>query len=398
MSFDRVQFYHIRRKSMIILALKMLIGNKASFIGVVFGIFLTTLLISQQSAIFLGLISRAYRIVTDISAPDVWVMDPSTESEDRMRAMPNGYLDIVKSTPGVEWAVAISLMQVPLITQSQIFEICELYGIDDATLIGAPTQMLEGQVRDLHRKGGIIVDVYSAQGSLAKTLSDGTKIPLKIGDQLEINSHNAIVVGICKITRGFYPQPIIFTTTTEFLNFTNSSVNRPGFIAAKTLPNTDIAGVLKKINSHPGLDAITKDQFKSRIVQSFLKTGILINFGLSVGLGIIIGFAIAGQIFYRMTVENLKYYALIKALGGKHSIILEMIAIQALVVGIIGFSLGIGATILWGSAIKDTTLAFLFPWQLLMFTGAIVLIICLSTAVLSINKVFRMDPQLLMGN
>lgn len=383
---------------MIILALKMLIGNRAAFIGVIFGIFLTTLLISQQSAIFLGLVSRAYRIVTDISTPNIWIMDPSTESEDRMRGMPKSYLDIVRSTTGIEWAVPVSLMHIPLVTQTGIFEICELYGIDDATLIGAPTEMLKGQVRDLRRKGGIIVDVYSANGSLAKILPDGSKIPLKIGDESEINSHSAVVVGICRITRGFYPQPIIFTTTSEFLNFTNSTVNRLGFIAAKTLPEANVEQIIQKINSHPGLDALTKYQFQTRIIDSFLKTGILINFGLSVGLGVIIGFAIAGQIFYRMTVENLKYFALIKAVGASRPIILLMITVQALVVGLLGFFLGIGATILWGMAIKDTTLAFLFPWQLLVFTGLIVLTICLSTAALSISKVFRVDPQVLMGN
>jgi putative ABC transport system permease protein len=383
---------------MILLALKMLIGNRASFIGVTFGIFLTTLLISQQSAIFLGLISRAYRIVTDIPSPNIWIMDPVTESEDRLRQMPKGYLDIVRSTPGIEWAVPISITHLPVITRTGIFEIGALYGIDDATLIGAPTEMVEGQIEDLHRKGGIIVDIYSANGALAQKLPDGTKIPLKVGDELEINGRRAVVVGLSKITRGFYPQPIIFTALSDFLTFTSSRENFIGLIAAKTMPGVNIQSTLDIINSRKGLNALTNAQFKDRIVSSFLKTGILINFGLSVALGVIIGFAIAGQIFYRMTVENLKYYALIKAVGGGRLMILSMITLQALLVGIIGFSLGVGATILWGMAIKNTTLAFMFPWQLLLFTGLIVLTICLSTAFLSIRKVFRVDPQVLMGN
>jgi putative ABC transport system permease protein len=78
--------------------------------------------------------------------------------------------------------------------------------------------------------------------------------------------------------------------------------------------------------------------------------------------------------------------------------ILKMISIQALVVGVIGFTLGISATLLWGMAIKGTTLAFLFPWQLLLFTGVIVLIICLFAAGMSIRKVFEVDPKMLMGN
>lgn len=258
--------------------------------------------------------------------------------------------------------------------------------------------MLEGSIRDLRREGGIIVDVYSAKGSLATHLPNGTKRALQIGDELEINNHRAVVVGICKITQGFYPQPIIFTSLSEFRRFTSFTINSLGFIAAKALPGADIQEVCNRINAYPGLNALTREQFKWRIIKTFLETGILVNFGLSVGLGFIVGFSIAGQIFYIMTLENLMYYALIKAIGGTQKMILHMIMIQALVVGLIGFFLGIGATILWGLAIQNTTLAFLFPWQLLVFTGLLVLVICILTAGLSIRKVFRADPKALMGN
>jgi len=383
---------------MISIALKMLIGNKVSFIGVLFGIFLATLLISQQSAIFLGLVSRSYRLVTDIPSPNVWVIDPATESDEKVRPMPEGYLNIVRSIPGIEWAVPINVMDIPLITPSGIFHISHLYGIDDATLIGAPSEMLEGNIRDLHREGAIIIDVYSANGSLAKTGPDGKKIPLKIGDSLEINNHRAVIVGITRITQGFYPQPIIFTTYSHFKTFTSFSKNSIEFIAAKTAPDANIKEVLKKINANPLMVGLTREQFQWRIAKSFLQTGILINFGLSVALGIIIGFSIAGQIFYIMTLQNLKYYALIKSIGGEETLITKMILFQAFLVGLIGFLLGTGATMLWGMAIKDTTLAFLFPWQLLLFTGLLVMIICLFTAGLSLNKVFKVDPKVLMGN
>lgn len=383
---------------MISTALKMLIGNRASCIGTIFGIFLATLLISQQSAIFLGLVARSYRFLTDIPAPDIWVMDPATESEDKLRSMPLSYLNVVRGSPGVEWAVPLNSTIIPVVTLSGGFDNCLLYGIDDATLIGAPTQMIEGSVRDLRREGAVIVDVFSANNALATVKSDGTKVPLKLGDILEINSRRAVVVGICQVTQGFYPQPIMFTSFSQFSSYNPGFVNRVGFILTKTKPGANIDEVVKTISSYPNILALTRDQFKSRVTTFFLKTGILINFGLSVALGIIIGFSIAGQIFYVMTLENIMYYALIKSIGGTERMILKMIVTQAAVVGFIGYSLGIGATLLWGMAIKNTTLAFLFPWQLLLFTAFIVFIICVFTATLSIQKVFRTDPKVLMGN
>ena len=98
-----------------------------------------------------------------------------------------------------------------------------------------------------------------------------------------------------------------------------------------------------------------------------------------------------------MTIDNTINYAVIKAVGGTKNMILKMILFQALVVGVVGFVLGIAVTVLWGMAIQDTTLAFLFPWQLLVFSGSIVLLICLSTAAFSIRKVLHADPKMLMG-
>lgn len=382
---------------MLSLAYKMLIGNRASCIGVIFGIFLATLLISQQCAIFLGLIDRSYRIVTDISEPTIWVADRATESEDKLRSLPLGYLDVVRGVPGVEWAVPLNSSLVPIVTPAGKFDICLIYGIDDATLIGAPNRMVEGSVRDLRREGGVIVDVDSANGSLAHTGPNGEIDPLKVGDTLEINGKRALVVGLCKATPGFYPQPIIFTSFSQFSTFNPGMAGRMGFVLAKTNPGVDIKSVCNLINAYTDLNAMTRDEFKNKIKDFFLKTGILINFGLSVVLGIIIGFSIAGQIFYIMTLENVVYYALIKAVGGTGKMILKMIVFQAALVGIIGYTLGIGVTVLWGYAIEGTTLAFLFPWQLLVFTGLIVLLICIFTAVISVRKVFHADPKMLMG-
>lgn len=380
---------------MISMAFKMLIGNKAAFIGVIFGISLAILLISQQSAIYLGLISRSYRIVTHISQPNIWVIDRATYGEDLIRSMPKDYLQYVKSTPNIEWAVPVNYSLMPLSTSSGIFKSAEVYGIDDETLIGVP-KLLEGNVQDLYREGGIIIDSNSVENLLAAVQPDGRKILLKPGDSLEINGHRAVIAGIGKTIPGFFPQPIVFTTNSQFQQF--SGTNRIQYILAKTREDADINEVLHQINSYPNMLGLTSNQLESRIAEHFLKTGILINYGISVALGLIIGFSIAGQIFYIMTLHNLSYYALIKALGGTEAMILKMILFQALVVGIIGYILGTGTTLLWGFAIKNTTLAFEFPWQLLIFTGLFAVIICTFIACLSIKQVFKLDPHMLMKN
>lgn len=370
---------------MILVAFKMIIGNRAAFIGAILGVFLAILLISQQSGIFLGLLSRSYRMVTDISLPNLWVIDPSTEGEGLVRPMPKSYLDYVRNIPGIEWAVPINHAELPLTNAAGEYLMAEIYGIDDETFIGAPV-LLEGDINQLHRKGGVIIDSRSAQGSLA---------PLKLGDRMEINGQQAVIVGIGNITPGFFPQPIIFTTNSQFQKYAGS--NRLQYIAAKTKKDVNVDQVIHEIGMNPLVIGLSPDQMQWRMAEYFLKTGILINFALSVCLGMIIGFSITGQIFYILTLHNLHYYALIKAIGGTGKMIWQMIIAQALLVGSIGYIFGVGTTLLWGYAIRNTTLTFAFPWQLLLFTGFLGLLICFFTATLSIKKVFKLDPQILMN-
>lgn len=249
---------------MIDYALKMLIGNKASFLGVIFGVFLATLLISQQSAIYLGLFARSYRMVTDISSPNIWVMDTHTESDEKVRNIPRGYLSAIRSIPDIEWASPIFMNNTLVTTPSKGLEIGRMYGVNDATLIGAPNKLISGNVHDLLRPDSVIVDVYSARGPLAKKLQDGTKVPLKVGDEMEINSKRAVVVGISDITQGFYPSPIIYSSTSEFLHFNPSMADSIAFIIVKTKKGANVKEVTDNIHTSTGLSALTRNNLKKK--------------------------------------------------------------------------------------------------------------------------------------
>jgi putative ABC transport system permease protein len=376
------------------IAIKMLFGNKTALIGVIFGVFLATLLISQQSAIFLGLIKRSYRIVTDAPDANVWVIDPSTRSNEKVRQMKRYLVNFVRSTSGVEWASGLNLALLPLSTGTGVFDVAEVYGVDDATLIGLPA-VKSGNLADLNRQNTILLDTFSAKEALAK--NNGKK-SLEIKDQVEINNKKAVIVGITRPTRGFYPQPIVHLTYSNFIKIFPNAKNTLSFILAKTNPDVPVEKVIDQINQNPSLLALTRKQMEDRVVKTFLETGILINFLLSVIVAFIIGLSISGQTFYLMTEHNLTYFALFKAIGGTEWMILKMIGLQVMIAGSIGFILGSVATFLWGYSIEGTTLAFDFPWQLPFFTGFIVLSICFLTAGISIRKVFKVDPKVLMGN
>src|SRR3990170_5038378 len=172
----------------------MLTGDRAKYLGIIMGLTFASLLITQQLAIFLGLMTRTYGMVTDLPHADVWVMDPKVQFIDDVKPLQDTELFRVRGIDGVEWAVPLYKGLLKARLGNGNFPTCNVIGIDDATLIGGPPVMVEGRLADLRRAEAVIVDDVGAADKLAHIEPDGTKIPLKVGDTLELNDHRAVVV------------------------------------------------------------------------------------------------------------------------------------------------------------------------------------------------------------
>ena len=66
-------------------ALKMLLGDRAKYFGIIMGLTFASLLITQQLSIFVGLLARTYGFVSDAGLADIWVMDPKVQFIDDIR-------------------------------------------------------------------------------------------------------------------------------------------------------------------------------------------------------------------------------------------------------------------------------------------------------------------------
>src|SRR5258706_12815870 len=132
-------------------ALKMLIGDRAKYLGIIMGLTFASLLITQQMAIFVGLMTRTYGAITDLSQPDVWVMDQKVQFIDDIKPLQDTQLYRVRGVPGVKWAVPLykGLLKARLSNGS--FQTVNCFGLDDTTLIGGPPEMVVGKLEDLRR-------------------------------------------------------------------------------------------------------------------------------------------------------------------------------------------------------------------------------------------------------
>jgi putative ABC transport system permease protein len=167
-------------------------------------------------------------------------------------------------------------------------------------------------------------------------------------------------------------------------------------VIAKAKPGTDVREICARIRTNIRLSAYTPTEFKKLTFWYFLKyTGMPFNFLTVVSLGFIVGVAISGMTFYNFTLDNLRYFGTLKAMGTTNRKLLRMISLQAAAVGAIGYGLGIGAASAWGGVLSGRTqIAFKLPWQLLIVSAVAVLVICVGAAALSIRKVMKLEPAM----
>jgi len=168
------------------------------------------------------------------------------------------------------------------------------------------------------------------------------------------------------------------------------------FVLAQPKPGVSAEQACQEITRQTGLLALTREQFIWKTIMYYMNnTGIPVNFGITVLLGFLVGTAIAGQTFYLFTVENIKQFGALKAMGTSNPRIVGMVLLQALQVGLIGYCLGVGAAAAFGAMTKSASkLAFFMPWWILLITGAAVIVMVFLSSLLSIRKVLVVEPAI----
>jgi putative ABC transport system permease protein len=251
---------------------------------------------------------------------------------------------------------------------------------------------LLGSLADLRRPDGVILDE-----SGYRYLYPGQ--PLQIGRVFEMNDRRAEIVGICEASPTFQTFPIVYTTYSRAVHYAAQERRSLSFVLAKTEEGVPLEEVCRRIEEQTGLMAMSPSEFAWRTIEYYLiQTGIPVNFGLTVLLGFVIGAAIAGQTFYLFTIDNLKQFGALKAMGVDNRQLVGMVLLQGAVVGMLGYMIGLGL----GSAFMElVTLqlrsrglppANFMAWPIPLGTGLAAALIVFASALISLRRVLALEP------
>jgi putative ABC transport system permease protein len=373
-----------------LIALKMLVGDRLKYISLVAGLAFAALLVTQQASIFTGFTLQMGAWIRGTNVADLWVMDEQVQFVDDFKPVPETRLQRVRGIDGVEWAVPMYKAYLPVQLPDGTTIQCRVIGLDDATLVGGPSRMVEGKLIDLRQDRGIFINVDQAHTTLAPKRGG---VPLKVGDRLSINDNEAIITGTYAAEKEFFWDPVIYTTYSRALTWAPRMRKLLTFILVKAKPGADVAAIKARINETTGLAAYSTHEFDRKTTLDLLnRTGILINFGITIVLGLVIGVLIAGQTFYMFVLDNLRHFAALKAMGAASRTIVKMVFLQMTTVGLIGYGLGLLGACLGGVMFSRIGLAFSMPWQVPVIAAGAILVCCGFAALLGLKRVLSLEP------
>lgn len=373
---------------MLWIAIRMLTGDAQKFYGLLFGIAFSTLLITQQMTIFVNLVERGASGVYNAPEAEVWVMDPVSRTTDVSYAMPSTALDKVRSIPGVEWAVPHLRAVANVRTRDGDLEGVTVIGVDDATLIGLPERMAVGDKSVFFAPDTVVIDDVGVD----RLFSNGAS---PLGERLELNDQRAIIRGIADAIPSFTSQVTLYTRYSSALNFVPGTRNRLSFVLVGIRAGETPESVAARIEQETGLKAETRAEIARAGVNFIIEnTGIPVNFGITVFLGFVVGVAIVGLTFSLFLRDNIKQFGALKAIGVTNSKIMQMVGVQAGLVGMIGYSLGVVGTVAFikGFGSNPFFKGFYIPWQIPLISLAAVVVILAITGFIAIRSVLRTEP------
>jgi putative ABC transport system permease protein len=333
-------------------------------------------------------LTRTGNQILEVRDADIWVMDNRVRYIDEAPGLQDIDLMRVRGVPGVDWAVRSYKGTVRARLENGNTRNVRLTGLDDETLVGAPQKMIAGSVEDLKKPDAVVIDKAGYEYMWGQE-------PYQIGRTFQLNDRRAVLVGVCKVAPPFFSDPIIYARYSQAARYVPRERNLMNYILVKPKEGLDHAQLCRGIEERTGRMALTRWQFFWKTVRYFLSsTGIPVNFGITITLGFIVGAAVTGQTLYLFIVESLKQFGALKAMGVPNSGILRMIVLQALLVGGVGYGVGIGLTaIFFISTGNITHLAGLhMTWLALLGTGAAVVFIVIATSIISAHRVLTLEP------
>jgi len=370
-------------------ALRFILYDKAKSIGVVVGIVISIFLIGQQ----LGTLSFLMRLMGGLvdnsnkQLGQIWVVDNITTNANELARLDERLVREIRSIPGVEntWAVVVAsaMVKFPNGKSSPVL----LVGSEAPDFVAGPKKdkILTGNLMDLTKEAAFSGD-YFDQGTFDNSLEPGKR--------LEINGKEAFIRLQTKDARGFAGS-FFYTTLSKARFFGNFPENKVSAVAVQVKPGFSVTEVTGAINSaFTGVRAWKTEDLQSETIRFITISS---NIGTSVGslvlFAIISGFFIISLTLFSSTLDHIRDYGTLKAIGATNGYVRNLILMQSFIFAIAGYVIALLLLLLFKSAVTGAGLIIQYSFAELLGLFLITVFISVGGSLaFSIRKINNVEP------
>jgi putative ABC transport system permease protein len=368
------------------LARKNLLHDKLRFLITVSGVAFAVTLVFVQVGLFMGLLDNASITIEHIDA-DLWVTSKNTPNVDFAQTFPETAVQRVRSVPGVERADNLIVWFMTMALPTGAKEGTLVYALEDFERWRFPWNVVEGDLTDLRRGAYLFLD-----GSAEKRFGE-----FRIGEYREVIGQRLKIIGRTEDALSFSTTPILFLDYRRAQEMAPDELSgNTTYVLVKLAPGVDVDAVRREIKRRlPYNDVHTRAEWAAQSRRYWVEsTGLGLNLAMTVFLGCLVGIVVVAQTLYTSTMEHIKEFGTVKAIGGSNWDIYKILGEQATIAAIVGFALGGVMSWFLRPAMANIGLKLIISPSFAAMVGVGTLVLCLAAAMISFRKVARIDPAL----
>jgi putative ABC transport system permease protein len=351
------------------------------------GIVFALVLVAIQLGLFLGF-TRTTTNIIDHSGVDLWVCGKGTPYFDVGSILPERRVYQLREIPGVQSTEKLIVRFSTWKRPDGGEETIEIVGFNTATGTGAPWDVAEGSLADLDQRDAVMPD-ESYRDKLGVS---------RIGQVVEIQGRRARIVGFTRGIRSFTTAPFVFASFQHALDYAPLKESETIYILVRAAPGVDPVRLRDRIaRSIPGVDVYTTFDFSLKTRRYWMfTTGAGIALLMAAVMGFAVGMAVVGQTLYASTLDRLREFGTLKAIGASNTYVCLLVGKQAAILALGGYLLSLLVSSIVVRLAQQSGAPIVLPWQLDLLLLVLAFVMSLGGSIFSIRKAMAVDPSVVM--
>jgi putative ABC transport system permease protein len=363
---------------MVSIAREILLHDKLRFLITVASLGFTIVMMVYNMGVFFGVVGDDGALI-DRAHADLWV---SEEDETHLNApsrVPRTTLRWARRLDGVNQVCALDYSLGNLkIGDTQLVTVI---GIDPTCPLFQPWDLAKDDVDALQRRDTIIVDDLALRGINHAQL----------GDIVELNEREMRIVGVTHGNKSFsYAYVYVNFQTFEDIAGTAEHYS---FVAVQLESEADRGRIARQLmQASSKVTVSTAREFRLATMMALIAQGVGMIFVI-VFVGVAVGMLIITLTMYTATMERLRDFAILKALGATRWKVWTIVLEQAIIEATVSFGIGLAASLGADRFVETVSgIRGRFPVPMVAGSFAVMVVLAIVGSLVSIRKATGVDP------